>query len=38
MTVPVGEIAKKMISVDGANAKVGVKESVAVWFVKVIVL
>jgi hypothetical protein len=29
---------KKMISVFGANAKVGVNESVAVWFLKTIVL
>jgi hypothetical protein len=37
MTVPVGEKAKKMIFVCGANAKVGVNESVAVWFLKMIV-
>jgi hypothetical protein len=38
MTVPDGEKAKKMISVFGANAKVGVNESIAVWFLKTIVL
>jgi hypothetical protein len=38
MTDPLGDIAKKMISVLGANAKVGVNVSIAVCLLKTIVL